>query len=269
MTIKKRHRMVLQIIKSLARKSLNAFGLEVQRSRGSFIGALQQIRDLGFSPALVIDVGAGVGMFTLQCHRIFPDSRYLLVEPLQENSPSLEQATKRIKNAEYVLAVAHSEPGEVTLNVHSDFAGSSLYLENEPDLDGTPRNVQAVTLDNLCKERCVSGPYLIKIDVQGAELDVISGAMEIIDQIEYIILEVSLYQFVKKGPQIYDVITFMRSHGFVVYDIFGLNYRRLDDALAQVDMAFIKDNSPFRKHHIYADTKQREKLTEKMLKARL
>ena len=219
-------------------------------------------------PTMVIDVGAAIGTFTRECYKIFPDSRYLLVEPLKENREYLDNVTKTISNAEYVLAAATAEPGEVTLNVHSDLFGSSLYFEKEADLDGHPRNVPAITLDDLCKDRDVSGPYLIKVDVQGAELDVFLGAIVTLDKTEYCILEVSLFQFAKSGPQLYDIVTFMKSHGFVVYDIFGLNYRPLDDALAQVDMAFVKENSQFRKYHIYTTRKQREKLTKEMLRGK-
>lgn len=262
--------MILRTLKVFVKKFFYIFGLELQKAprRGTLVGALQQIKRLGFAPAMVIDVGGAIGNFTLRCHSIFPDSRYLLVEPLEENRKCLDKVTKTIANAEYVLAVATTEPGEVTLNVHSDLVGSSLYFEKEVNLDGVPRNVPAVTLDDLCNGRGVSGPYLIKADVQGAELDVLSGARETLDKTEYVILEVSLFQFVKCGPQLYDVVTFMKSHGFVVYDIFGANYRPLDGAMAQVDMAFVKENSQFRKYHIYATQKQRGKLTKEMLRGR-
>jgi FkbM family methyltransferase len=155
-----------------------------------------------------------------------------LIEPLEENRPLLEQVAKKIPGAEYIMAVADARPRERTLNVHSDLVGSSLYLEKEANLDGTPRNVPSVTLDYICKDRNASEPYLIKIDVRGAELDVLSGAKEILDRTEYLILEVSLFQFVKGGPQFYDVVVFMKSHGYFVYDMFGYHCRPLDGAMA-------------------------------------
>lgn len=265
------NKMITQLLVKSIKKFFNLFGLEVHRGssrRSSFVGALRQIKDLGFTPVTIIDVGAAMGIFTLQCHSVFPDSRYLLIEPLEENADFLNQVTKRIPNTEYILAVADAQSGEKTLNVHSDLVGSSLYLEKEANLDGTPRNVPAVTLDYICKERNASGPYLIKIDVQGAELDVLSGAKEILDKTEYVILEVSLFQFVKGGPQLYDVVTFMKSRGFVVYDMFGYHYRLLDGAMAQIDIAFVKEESIFRINHTYANPEQREKLTKSILRYR-
>ena len=73
----------------------------------------------------------------------------------------------------------------------------------------------------------------------------------------------SLYKFFKGGPDYYDIVIFMRSRGFVVYDIFGLHYRPLDNALSQVDMVFVKEKGLFRKNHFYATKEQREKLNER------
>jgi hypothetical protein len=52
----------------------NVFSLEVHRGsigRSSFTGALQQIKDLDFAPATVIDVGASTGAYTVLCHGVF------------------------------------------------------------------------------------------------------------------------------------------------------------------------------------------------------
>lgn len=262
--------MFLRTLKVFIKKFFYIFGIEIHKGtkRSSFIGALQQIKKVGFTPTMVIDVGASIGTFTRQCYRIFPDSRYLLVEPLKENREYLDKVTKTISKAEYVLAAATAESGKVTLNVHEDFVGSSIYLEKEINLDGVPRSVPAITLDDICRNRGIPGPYLIKVDVQGAELNVLSGAREVLNKTEYLILEVSLFQFVKGGPQLYDIITFMKSYGFVIYDILGGHYRPLDGALAQVDMVFVKEDGKFRKYHIYTTRKQREKLNEEMLRGR-
>jgi hypothetical protein len=49
----------------------------------------------------------------------------------------------------------------------------------------------------------------------------------------------------------------MKSQGFVAYDLCGLQYRPLDHALAQVDLAFCREDGPFRRHHAYASASQR------------
>jgi len=149
--------------------------------------------------------------------------------------------------------------GTTSINVHNDLVGSSIYKETEGgSIDGTERNVALVALDSVCHEQHTEGPYLIKIDVQGAEIDVLQGASTILAETEFVILEVSLFEFFKGGPQFSDVIAFMKDKGFVCYDIYGFQYRPFDNALSQIDAVFVKENGRFRQIHVYATPEQRE-----------
>jgi hypothetical protein len=56
----------------------------------------------------------------------------------------------------------------------------------------------------------------------------------------------------------------MKGLGFVVYDIFGEQFRPLDGALGQIDMAFVKENGIFRTDHAYATAEQWDKFVAKM-----
>jgi len=106
-------------------------------------------------------------------------------------------------------------------------------------------------------ERNASPPYLIKIDVQGAELDVLAGGQTTLSQAEFVLLEVSLFQFFQQGPIFCDVVGYMKSKGFVPYDILGLQYRPLDRALSQIDISFVKETGLLRQFHHYATPGQR------------
>ncbi len=229
----------------------------------SLEGALQQLQQLGWSPGTIIDVGAAYGAFTSTCRTFFPEAKYLLCEPLEEYAPFLQRFMTERHDVEYVPAAISSFSGETTIHVHPDFVGSSLYLEGEDsDVNGIPRTVRTLTLTDLFAEKPYHSPFLLKIDVQGAELHVLTGAESLLAQIDVVILEVSLFEFFKGGPQFYDVLAFMKDHGFVPYDLFGLQYRPLDHALSQCDFVFVQEVSEFRKHHIYATSCQRQQQNE-------
>ena len=270
--------MVPRILRDVIKKSLGLVGLEIQRKaaspllshkdclRSSVLGVLQQVKKQGFSPATVIDVGAAYGSFAMQCHDVFQDPRYMLVEPLVEYQPHLEAVIQaQIPNAEYISAAAAAKSGEVTINVHPDLVGSSLYLEKEEfNVNGVPRIVPRITLDHLVRHAKLEPPFLLKIDTQGAELNVLSGYEENLQQTEFVILEVSFFKFFERGDQLHDVIAFMKSRGFVAYDMCDFQYRPLDDALSQVDIVFVKEEGQFRRHHFYATFEQRREQFSKL-----
>ncbi len=146
-------------------------------------------------------------------------------------------------------------------------SGSSVLKESEgPHVDGIERVVPMVTLDGEVSKYKLRGPFLLKVDVQGFELEVLKGAEKVLQETEVIILEVSLFQFYKGSPVMSDVIYFMHKRGFSVYDIFGAVYRPLDDALAQVDLVFASDKSILRSSNYFASFEQRKQMTLERIK---
>ena len=264
---------MLKSTKNLVKKYLGILSFKIpkqqhrvaQTARASMSGCLRQVHQNGFNPRTVIDVGAAQGTPVL--YDVFPQARYILIEPLEEYIPHLKQLVDRLDTAEYIIAAATATPGNVIINVHPDLEGSSLYQEDEDsDVNGVERMIPAMTLDNICSERGTEGPYLIKIDTQGSELEVLKGAHTVLKDTEFVILEVSFFEFFKGGPQVYDCMSFMKNLGFVPYDIFDLQYRLLDGAMSQVDIAFVREQSQLRKYHFYATREQRAKLTKQLLR---
>ena len=198
---------------------------------------------------------------------VFPEAQIVAVEALRAYAPVLEPVLKENGRGRIVWAAAGREDGSVTFNVHKDLVGSSLYKEAEgPSVDGEGQTVPMRTLDTIAAQEKLAGPYLVKIDVQGAELDVLRGAASVLAQTEYLILEVSLFETLLGGPQMADVIAFLQEQGFAAYDVFGANYRPLDGALAQIDMAFVPSAGFLRRDHRYASPEQRRAQDEAMSK---
>lgn len=248
-------------LKRIVRGFFKAFGLEISKkrvegdARASMAGALRQMTTLGFHPRTVIDVGAASQ--TAELYEEYPKADILLIEPLREFEPSLRKICEKYR-AQYLLAAAGEHPGTAALNVHPDRFGSSLLKETEgPSVDGEPRQVPVITIDDVCAERNLQGPYLIKVDVQGAELQVLAGARQILSNTEVIVLEVSLFGLMIGGPQFSEVISQLKSYGFVVYDIYGFTYRPLDGALAQADMVFVREQGRFRQSHVFSTPEKR------------
>jgi FkbM family methyltransferase len=217
--------------------------------RSSMRGGLMQIRRLDFLPQTVIDVGASLGTFSL--YETFPEAEHILIEPIVENEPYLTQICKNLEKASYLIAAATQQPGEITLTVSPNLVHSSADCKaTTSEYREDTRIIPAITLDQLCAERHLRPPYLLKIDVDGNEVDVLKGATQMLQQTEYVIIEVSLFN------QIHRVIDFMRSQGFVIYDILDLDTRPTDQALWQADMSFVKEDGIFRQDKGYISKDQ-------------
>jgi FkbM family methyltransferase len=254
--------------KHLFARVFNAFGFDIQRrrhqmpARSSMVGALAQLARLGFKPQTLIDVG--VAYQTSELYEAFRDATILLIEPLVEFEPFLRKICASY-NAQYILAAAGETRGNAVLNVHTDKVGSSLLNEVEGiSVDGSPRTVPIITIDEACLERNLRGPFLIKVDVQGAELQVLAGAKRTLQEAQAVILEVTLFGTMIGGPQFYDIVHLMKQSDFVAYDIFAVNYRPLDGALAQIDMIFVREDGPFRQIHAFATPEQRQAQNREM-----
>jgi FkbM family methyltransferase len=260
----------MSYLKNIIKKIFIITGFEVRRlrkhgedRRTTLAEALFQISRKGFKPNTVIDVGVATGTYEL--YDTFPEAKHLLIEPLLEFEPYMKKISVRY-DAEYVIAAAGPRKGTTTINVHQDLLGSSVYKETDGSyVDGISRKVPVVTIDALCNRRKLKGTYLIKVDVQGAERLVLNGARKVLKNTDVVILETHFFQFYIKGPQFYEIVSYMNNLGFVAYDIFGGYNRPTDFALASVDMVFVKEHGIFRKSHSFARRTQRKYLNKIVL----
>jgi FkbM family methyltransferase len=256
---------MLNLIKQFLLKLLFKMGYQVQRldrispDRSMMDNAIKHLLRFNIQPATVIDVGAANGTTVIYKH--FPKAQFLLVEPLIEYKSHLELLKQQYPKLDYVLAAASSQAGEITFNVHNEHLySSSRYYAHGFNDNTTPRTIPTFTLDQWCAQHGYQGPYLIKIDVQGAELDVLRGAQEILQKTDYVVMEVLLIGLYEGSATLLEILNFMDQQGFAVYEIIDLSYRPLDNAMAYFDIAFVPKNSPLRKDQRYGTDEQWQKI---------
>jgi FkbM family methyltransferase len=235
---------------------LEIIGLRLMRTNApvrNFGLFFKHLKSLGFEVRTVIDVGIAFG--TSPIYDAFPRARYFLVEPVAECRLVLEKLKARL-DAEYFLVAAGAENGEVTFNVHADISGSSLFAQAEGKvLDGEARLTPMRRLDSLLPEN-LEHPVFLKVDTQGAELEVLKGLGSRIGEIDLLILETTMMPMRHGIPQFADVVRFCDEAGFAVYDVLEGHMRALDGALAQIDLAFVRKDSGLRSHAAYFNSDQ-------------
>jgi hypothetical protein len=130
------------------------------------------------------------------------------------------------------------------LAVWPDNAQSSLVFQPDGNRSFEHRQVPIITIDSLFDEQ-QELPQLAKLDIQGFELEALSGATKLFGHTECFIVEVNLFKRVSSVPLFSDVVSFFDQRGYKVYDIPGELRRPLDNALWQVDLAFVRTGGLF------------------------
>jgi FkbM family methyltransferase len=251
--VKKLKRIVLEFF-GFKLVRLNHTALEIgsdKRPVGQMDSLLEDLKHRGLNCNTIVDVGANCAGWSDMAKKIFPSANFCLIEPQIEMKEKLDAFCKQTNNSIYILAGAGAKKDVLTLTIWDDLAGSSFLVKPEQELksSGKQREIEIVTIDELLATSKIKMPDLIKLDIQGFELEALKGAEKTFGDTEVYIMEVSFFSFseVQDHPVFSDVINFMLQRDYVVYDFGGFSRRPLDGALAQCDICFVKRNGFLRK----------------------
>jgi len=195
---------------------------------GTHVKFLQQLNDIGFKPNIIYDVGSCVLHWTNEAKRIWPDARFYLFEAMS----SCEFLYKE-GNYEYHIGLLSDQDGKELDFYQNDEhpGGNSYYLENieiNPQArdyfnESHKKKMTSRTLSSVVKERKFPVPDLLKLDVQGAELDILKGSEDLIKLVNHIILELQVVEYNKGAPLKDEVIAYMDQLGFDCFGLFSNN----------------------------------------------
>ena len=125
------------------------------------------------APELILDVGANIGLAALYFRARYPSAEIVAIEPDPETFAKLERNVAGDPRIRPVNAAAAAEPGEVLLFRPPGYSIASSLRRS--DDRGAYARVRAETLDRLCSELGLARIDLVKIDVEGAELEAFRG----------------------------------------------------------------------------------------------
>lgn len=220
---------------------------QVKRPTRTFPEFFEHTHRLGFNPGTVIDVGAAKG--TPSLNNAFPDAYFVCFEPLREFADDLERYMRKYKGEIHNCALA-TEEKESSIFRTKDLFGSSIMHRVPDEQDPRLEQITIRTLDGVLADRDLPKPYLLKTDCQGGDFDVVKGGTEVLKHCDLVIMEVSFFKFWgNHHPDALEILNFMNEQGFVVYDFLDGLFRPLDGALGQIDIVFVRKDSPFKKDH--------------------
>jgi FkbM family methyltransferase len=183
---------------------------------------MHYMRDtLHIQPKVCYDIGACVLHWTHQAEKVWPQSQFILFEAMDDVEFLYQE-----KNYLYELGAFSDSDGKVIDFYQNTYhpGGNSYYQENEifsPSaayLFGEDNIVRKISksIDTVVKERNFPLPDLIKIDVQGCELDILKGMQETLKSCADLIVEMQRIPYNKGAPLVDETTEFILSQGFVL-----------------------------------------------------
>lgn len=206
--------------------------------------AYRRVSAKGFCPGGIVDVGAYEGNWTRTARRVFPGTPILMAEAQEAKAPLLKKVADELGNVRVAQAVLARAAGEERVFYEME-TGSSL-LPEQSNVRRRERRLITQTLDTVAAD--LPGPLFLKIDVQGAELEVLEGGQQTLARAELVQLEVAFLPYNAGAPTIVEVVDYMHERGFVPYDLAGEVRPNFDD-LVQVDLLFVPESSRLRPRH--------------------
>jgi FkbM family methyltransferase len=237
------HHRLKQLRKLLRLVGNPVFRRGVRHGVGASVEHAEVLR--GLDLATVLDVGANVGQFSLLAVAMFPRVRIEAFEPLSVPAGTFRRvfdgdARVRI----HQVAIGARSQDQVTMNVSNRHDSSSMLRITDRQTHVFPgtqsagtESVRMVTLDSVIDLNLMQAPALMKIDVQGFELEVLKGARQVLRHCEYVYAEVSFEELYEGQALAPEVIAFLNGEGFGIGGVHNVEYDA-DGHAVQCDMLF-------------------------------
>ena len=186
--------------------------------------------------SVIYDIGACTGNWSEDISSILPNSKFILFEANKTYIPYIKN-----KGFQY-YEVALSNPGRKSVNFfNGNNSGDSYYKETTEwykNQDSVAINCK--TLDTMVKQHNLPYPNFIKIDTQGSELDILSGA-SFLNRVDLVYTECPIICYNKGAPTIQEYIDFFKRRNFIPIDIFQIH--RDEETLLQIDIMFMQKSA--------------------------
>jgi len=232
-----------------ARRIGKLFGYDVMRFDKSFRfdATLKRLVAHGDFDC-VIDVGANVGGFAKQCLKLLPRVPVYSFEPAPDLIKGLIVSSAKIPRWQIVPLALGDMAGEATIHLSRKSVFNSL---NAPDpaftdaIEGlrpvAQQSVAVTTLDAYAVGSDLNSFHnmLLKVDTQGHDLKVLTGARLFLSRVRAVIVELPFRHIYRSEGTYKDILAFMETAGFAVYGISPISVGK-DGAMLEADAFFVR-----------------------------
>ena len=174
-----------------------------------------------FTPNVIYDIGASTLHWTKAAKNVWPNSELCAFDAIEE-----AEKLYKSKNIKYNIGVISDQDNKIVKFYENkeNPAGNSYYKEigHPNSVNVYPENSyierKSMTLETVVKRNNFLLPDLVKIDVQGAELDILNGGMNIINNAKYLIIELQNVEYNRGAPLENITIDFLNKNGWEIVE---------------------------------------------------
>ena len=207
--------------------------------------SLKHLKELGFEPKTIFDIGAYQGDFTRLAKQVWNNANVVCFEPLPEKIKILNKLSNNIQGIKVIEGVVGDENRKIDF-YEAETASSCLSEKIDQGFPVVKRSMK--TLKAYIEDNNLSIPNFLKIDTQGYEYQVLFGLQEYINEVDVILAELNFIDIHENVFLAAEVIEYLNKYNFVIYDISEIHRRPLDKAIWQIDFVFVKKESFLRKN---------------------
>lgn len=204
---------------------------------------LYALKQRGYAPKVVADGGANVGDFALLAEGIFgSETKIHMFEPQPACFPALQALTHRLGFVHHTVALSSIGGQQLNFSIDPspDVVSTGAHVTDDTS---SSISVQTATLDDVFGSWLTSDDrMLLKLDLQGWELEALKGSRSILSNVEVVLVEVSFFAQAYE-PSIANLVQFLDASDFELYDIASLSARGRDNRPHQADFVFLKRTS--------------------------
>lgn len=173
---------------------------------------LKKLKQDGVEPRVIYDIGACVLHWTHEAKKIWPAAEIIVFDAFDQCAFLYEE-----EQFDYHTGVLSHTDGNIVKFYQNEMlpGGNSYYRENSACFpESCAIEKVTSTLDTIVKARNFPLPDFIKIDVQGAEKDILQGAIDTLATVEHLIVEMQRVDYNAGAPKVTETLPYIESLGF-------------------------------------------------------